>query len=404
MPTCAWWAPGTPGSRPALELHQEGQIGRRPRSPRPDRRPDLDPAPLRRHAGRPRRCVAGPEARCVFGLARDFGVPTYKTWVKGAHLLVDDGRMLRYRGSSRRSALSAVLTIALAQAPARLGVQAGPARCAVDGEASRRSGTRARWRGGSSIPGSERSWRRDLFDMAVRGLFTGDLDDTSYLHLLFLVRAHGSINTLFSIKGGSQENMMEGGAGLDRPAHGRVLGRCRAPRRPGPLHHPTRGPCRGRRAGVVGVGAATPWSCVPPALVLDIAFDPVLPDDRTDALLGAPSPVPSPRPSSSTTSRSGGRTGFSGQSAGPGSAAEVTLDASPPSGTPGVLASFTFGPVADARQHARRRRERRRAVLDALAARFGPRCGVSRRVHRDRVVDRAVDARVARWRTSLPGS
>jgi monoamine oxidase len=28
--------------------------------------------------------------------------------------------------------------------------------------------------------------------MAVRGLFTGDLNDVSFLHLLFLVRAHGS--------------------------------------------------------------------------------------------------------------------------------------------------------------------------------------------------------------------
>ncbi len=54
---------------------------------------------------------------------------------------------------------------------------------------------------------------RDLFDMAVRGLFTGDLNDTSFLHLLFLVRAHGSINNLFSIEGGSQENMVDGGAG-----------------------------------------------------------------------------------------------------------------------------------------------------------------------------------------------
>ena len=54
---------------------------------------------------------------------------------------------------------------------------------------------------------------RDLFEMAVRGLFTGDLSETSFLHLLFLVRAHGSINTLFSITDGAQENMVDGGAG-----------------------------------------------------------------------------------------------------------------------------------------------------------------------------------------------
>src|SRR5437762_8562227 len=54
---------------------------------------------------------------------------------------------------------------------------------------------------------------RDLFEMAVRGLFTGDLNDVSLLHMLFLIRAHGSISTLFSIEGGAQENMVEGGAG-----------------------------------------------------------------------------------------------------------------------------------------------------------------------------------------------
>ena len=35
----------------------------------------------------------------------------------------------------------------------------------------------------------------------------------SFLHLLQLVRGHGSLNTLFSIDGGAQENMVEGGAG-----------------------------------------------------------------------------------------------------------------------------------------------------------------------------------------------
>src|SRR2546421_6907744 len=49
--------------------------------------------------------------------------------------------------------------------------------------------------------------------MAVRGLFASDLNDVSLLHLLFLVRGHGSINTLFSIEGGSQENLVDGGAG-----------------------------------------------------------------------------------------------------------------------------------------------------------------------------------------------
>jgi monoamine oxidase len=54
---------------------------------------------------------------------------------------------------------------------------------------------------------------RDLFEMAVQGLFPGDLNDVSFLNMLFLARAHGSLSTLFSIENGSQENMIDGGAG-----------------------------------------------------------------------------------------------------------------------------------------------------------------------------------------------
>ena len=54
---------------------------------------------------------------------------------------------------------------------------------------------------------------RDLFESAVRGLMTADLSEASLLHLLYLAHAHGSIDTLFSIENGAQENMVDGGAG-----------------------------------------------------------------------------------------------------------------------------------------------------------------------------------------------
>ena len=50
----------------------------------------------------------------------------------------------------------------------------------------------------------------------------------------------------------------------------------------------------------------------------------------------------------------------------------MTLDASPSSGSPGVIGCFTFGPVADTID-ALEPAERRRAVLDALTSRLGPR-------------------------------
>lgn len=39
-----------------------------------------------------------PEHDAIFRLAGEVGVSTYKTWVKGAHLLIDGDRTRRYTG------------------------------------------------------------------------------------------------------------------------------------------------------------------------------------------------------------------------------------------------------------------------------------------------------------------
>ena len=64
--------------------------------------------------------------------------------------------------------------------------------------------------------------------------------------------------------------------------------------------------------------------------------------------------------------------GLTGQSVATTSPIEMTLDASPRSGVPGVLAAFGFGPFART-LGALDPEERRRFVLDALVTRFGPR-------------------------------
>ena len=137
-------------------------------------------------------------------------------------------------------------------------------------------------------------------------------------------------------------------------------------------------PVLGVRHGPDGVAVETAASTVvcgsavvaaPPALVLDIVFDPPLEDDRVAlyrrAVGGTETKtlVVYDRPFWRSD-------GWSGQSAEPGSPAEVTIDASPASGSPGVLACFTFGPVAR-RFDARAAPERRDALVDALVRRFG---------------------------------
>ena len=123
--------------------------------------------------------------------------------------------------------------------------------------------------------------------------------------------------------------------------------------------------------GDLTVSARHAVVAVPPALALEIAFDPVLPDDRL-TLYRNDVAGPETKTLVVYDEPFWRADGFSGQTSEPGSASEVTLDASPASGRPGVIASFTFGPVAE-RLDALDPAERRRAVLDALTARLGPR-------------------------------
>jgi monoamine oxidase len=310
-----------------------------------------------------------PKHDAAFGLAREMGVGTYKTWVKGAHLLIGDGRTRRYTGLIPKISPLAVLSLVRAQWKLDRMARQVP----LDAPWTARNA--AEWDARSVAWWLERAGirtaiARDRFESAVRGLMTSDLSEVSLLNLLFLAHSHGSIETLFSIENGSQENLVDGGAGSI--AH-RMADELGASLR---LGMPVRAITQTGDRVTVSAGALTVTArhavvTVPPALALEIAFDPPLSDDRRalyrNAIGGSETKTvlvydePFWRAD-----------GFSGQTAEPGSAAEVTIDASPASGRPGVLASFTFGPVA-------RKLEsldtvaRTQSVLDALAARLGPR-------------------------------
>ncbi len=297
------------------------------------------------------------------------GVTTYKTWVKGAHLLIGEGRTRRYTGLIPKISPLAVLTLALAQRKINKMARQVPL------DAPWTAPRAAEWDARSVASWLEHSGirttiARDLFESAVRGLMTADLSEASLLHLLYLAHSHGSIDTLFSIENGAQENMVNGGAGsIARRVADQLGGSIR-------LNTPVRAITqRDDHVLVAGdeltVSARYAVVSVPPALALEIAFDPPLPEDRTALYRNAiggwetKTIVVYDEPFWRAD-------GYSGQTAEPGSAAEVTLDASPSSGSPGVIAAFTFGPVAQ-RLESLDAGVRRKAVLDALAARLGPR-------------------------------
>jgi monoamine oxidase len=311
----------------------------------------------------------GPQHDAILRLAQEVGVTTYKTWVKGAHLLIGEGRTRRYTGLIPRISPLAVLTLAFANWKINRMARQVP----LDAPWTARRA--AEWDARSIASWLERSGvrttiARDLLESAVRGLMTTDLSQASLLHLLFLAHAHGSIDALFSIENGAQENLVNGGAGAIARELADALGDAVR------LGTPVRSIAQSRDRVLVAsdslvVSARHAVVTVPPALALEIAFDPPLASDRTDLYRNA----------------IGGQAtktlvvydeafwradGFSGQTAEPGAIVELTIDAGCPSGSPGILAAFAFGPVAE-RAAAFDARSRRKVVLDALAQRFGPR-------------------------------
>jgi monoamine oxidase len=311
----------------------------------------------------------GPRHDRIFHLAAEVGVSTYKTYVQGSHLLVGEGRTRKYKGLIPKISPLAIVSLARAQSKINRMAKKLPLEEPWTAKEAQEWDSRsvAWWLERSGV---RTQLARDLFETAVRGCMTGNLDEVSLLHLLVLARGHGSIDTLFSIENGAQENLVVGGAGSIARRVADELGE--DVRLNAPVRSITQ---RGDHVVVDGddlhVVARHVIVTIPPALVLDIAFDPALPEDRATLYRNA---VGGPESKTLVVYDEPfwREAGFSGQTSEPNSASEVTLDASPVDGTPGVLASFTFGRVA--RQvDALDVNERRRAVLDALVRRFGPR-------------------------------
>jgi monoamine oxidase len=305
----------------------------------------------------------------VLKLASEVGVSTYKTYDDGYHLLVGGGRTRRYRGLIPKISLAAILTIVLAQTKLDRMARRLPVEAPWTAERA------TEWDARSVAWFLERSGirtaiARDLFDSVVRGLFCTDLHQVSFLNLLFLIQASGGFNTLVSIKDGYQENLVVGGAGSIARRVADALGdavRLKTPVR----SIVQRGDHVVVESAEVTVSARHAVVAVPPALALEIAFDPALPEDRL-TLYRNSTAGPETKTLLVYDEPFWRTAGFSGQSAGPQSASEVTLDASPAAGKPGVIASFTFGPIAE-RVDALDAGERRRQVIAAMVERFGPR-------------------------------
>jgi monoamine oxidase len=211
---------------------------------------------------------------------------------------------------------------------------------------------------------------RHMLEAVVRGLMACDPSEASLLDVLWLLRSANGLQPLLSIEGGYQQDLVEGGA--QEIANRVAAGLGDALRLSTPVHaveHDERGVRV--RANALDVTAPHAIVAIPPQLVTRLDFTPSLPSDREDLLRGMQGG--SVMKNIAIYDEAFWRAaGVRGESVSTGSPLEMTLDASPEGGRPGVLVGFAFGPHARAFA-ALTPDERRRFTLDDFAGRFGPR-------------------------------
>ncbi len=310
----------------------------------------------------------GPTQLRMARLVEELGLETFPTHNDGEHLLHFGGRLARYRGTIPR--ISPFVLSDMAQAQTRFDRLARriplDAPWAADRADVWDGQTFETWiRRNTATRGAA-----DLFRLYSAAVFAAEPSGYSLLHALFYTHSGGGVDVLAGTRGGAQQDRFVGGSQLVPLRMADTLGdRVR-------LAQPVRRIDRAEDAVTVLtdsllVVARRVVVAIPPTLTSRIRYEPALPAHRDQLTQRVPagSVIKCHAVYDEPFWRSEGLTG---QATADRGAVRVVFDNSPPSGRPGVLLSFLEG--ANARAFGRvSADERRAAVLESLAAFFGPR-------------------------------
>lgn len=309
----------------------------------------------------------GPGQDRIHALMTEFGVPSYKQYTDGDAMMMVDGKKYRYQG-----------TIPMTMSPwavANLGtvfLELGELCKSIPLDAPWEAKRAAEW---DRI--SLAKWLDDnvlskpaheLLEMAIAGCYTSAASEVSFLFVLYQMASGGGPGFVLGVKDGAQDSRPVGGMGaIYRPIAAR-LGRSVH------LSQPVRTIAQDDGDVTVTTDQLTVRArrvvvAVPLAVAGQIRYEPLLPVDRT--FLHQRMPSGAIRKIAVLYDEPFWRAdGLSGQSAAPGSAAMVTIDAGTDAAAPGLLCVIVEGPRA--RQLGRLTApERRTAVVSALTERFG---------------------------------
>lgn len=309
----------------------------------------------------------GPGQDAIYALMNEFGVPSYKQYTDGEAMMFVDGRKYRYKG-----------TIPLSMSPwavANIG--------AVFLELTQMCKSiplNAPWEAPKAQKWDQLSWAgwlarhtlskpaHELLESSISGLYTSAASEVSLLFVLYQMASSGGPSFVLGVKDAAEDARPVGGMGAIHRAVAAELGDLIHLSQPvrrivqdadGVTVHSDDMVVRARRVVVA----------VPISIASHIVYEPMLPVDRS--FLHQRMPLGAVFKIALVYDKPFWRAdGLSGQSFAPGSPANLTIDSCTDTGTPGMLTVITEGPVA--RQIGRLSETgRRKAVLDAVAERFG---------------------------------
>jgi monoamine oxidase len=310
----------------------------------------------------------GPGQDRIRALMTEFGVASYKQYNEGESLMVVDGKEYRYRGVVPRT-LNPFATVNLGTAMLELSKMCKTIPLDAPWNAKKADKwdaiTVALW-----LDHHVRSLAaRDLLETAIGGTYTSDTSEVSLLFALHQMASGGGPEFVFGVEGGSQDSRIVGGMGAVYGPMAAAVGdslHLSAPVRR--IEQDDHGVTV--RSDDMTVRAQRAIVAVPIAIASQIHYEPMLPVDRSFLHQRMPSGAVA-KVNVVYDEPFWRADGLTGQSAAPGTAAAVTIDACTDSGTPGVLCVIVEGPTARA-MCALDAGKRRGQVINELANRFGP--------------------------------
>jgi monoamine oxidase len=302
-------------------------------------------------------------------LIKEAGLSMYPTFDRGDSVLFLDGKAQRYKGLIPKIDLWSLLVLGLTIKRLDWMMKKVPLNepwrfaKAKDWDSQSAEGW---FRSFLNVP----SKKAQLFvHQMITGLFAADASEVSLLNALVLARGSGSLEYSANVKGGADEQLVDGGMHLVAEYLAGKLGDAVQ------LNSPVRA-IKQDDGGVeivsdaLEVRAKRAVVATPPLLASRILYEPALPEDHAYLLQRVP-PGAIMRAVVEYEEPFWRRDGLTGETLAPGHTCAFSIDQSPKSGTPGIISIYSSGPAA-INLSSRPPSERREVFLGALADRLGP--------------------------------